>query len=157
MVQWITMHIPVFGNVIIYNEVTMFTKTFASLLKHNVFITESMEILTKITNNEIYKMIILDTISNLAHGDKLSMAFQNHWAFPIPAYEMLVTGEKTGELPEMMGTVSAYYQELHKNSVTRIKTFVEPIVIIFLTGVVGAIILSIVLPMFNLYQQVQNM
>ncbi|MDD3187057.1 MAG: type II secretion system F family protein [Bacilli bacterium] len=156
IVQWLLMHMPVFGNVIIYNEVTMFTKTFASLLKHNVFITESMEILTKVTNNEIYKMIILDTISNLAHGDKLSMSFKGHWAFPMPAYEMLVTGEKTGQLPEMMAKVSSYYQELHKNSVTRIKTFVEPILIIFLTVIVGGIVLAIIIPMFNLYQSVQG-
>ena len=56
--QWIAMHIPVFSNVIIYNEVTTFTKTFASLLKYNVFITDSMEILMKVTNNEIYKQLI---------------------------------------------------------------------------------------------------
>lgn len=155
IIQWFLMHLPVFGNVIIYNEVTMFTKTFASLLKHNVFITDSMEILTKVTNNEIYKMLILDTVSNLAHGEKLSLAFQNHWAFPIPAYEMLVTGEKTGQLPEMMAKVSEYYQELHKNSVTRIKTFVEPILIVFLTVIVGVIILSIIVPMFSLYQSIQ--
>lgn len=156
IIQWILMHIPVIKNVIIYNEVTMFTKTFASLLKHNVFITDSMEILNKVTNNEIYKMIILDTISNLAHGDKLSLAFQNHWAFPLPAYEMLVTGEKTGQLPEMMQKVSDYYQELHKNSVTRIKTFIEPILIVFLTVIVGIIILAVIVPMFNLYQNVQG-
>lgn len=153
--QWLLMHTPVFGNVIIYNEVTMFTKTFASLLKHNVFITDSMEILTKVTNNEIYKMIILDTIANLAHGDRLSMAFKNHWAFPMPAYEMLVTGEKTGQLPEMMAKVSIYYQEMHKNSVTRIQTFIEPILIIFLTVIVGGIVLAIIVPMFSLYQSVQ--
>ena len=156
IMQWILMHLPFFGNVIIYNEVTMFTKTFASLLKHNVFITDSMEILNKVTNNEIYKMLILDTVSNLAHGEKLSLAFQNHWAFPIPAYEMLVTGEKTGQLPEMMQKVSEYYQELHKNAVTRIKTFVEPILIVFLTLIVGVIVLAIVIPMFSLYQSVQN-
>ena len=154
--QWFLMHLPVFGNVIIYNEVTMFTKTFASLLKHNVFITDSMEILNKVTNNEIYKMLILDTVSNLAHGEKLSLAFQNHWAFPIPAYEMLVTGEKTGQLPEMMQKVSEYYQELHKNAVTRIKTFVEPVLIIFLTVIVGIIVLSIVIPMFSLYNSIQQ-
>lgn len=154
IIQWLLMHTPVFGNVIIFNEVTMFTKTFSSLLKHNVFITDSMEILTKVTNNEIYKMIILDTISNLAHGDKLSMAFKNHWAFPIPAYEMLVTGEKTGQLPEMMAKVSEYYQELHRNAVTRIKTFIEPILIIFLTVIVGGIVLAIIVPMFSLYESV---
>ncbi len=156
VVQWVTMHIPIFGDTIIYNEVTMFTKTFSSLLAHNVFITDSMEILNKITNNEIYKMIILDTITNLAKGDKISTAFANHWAFPIPAYEMLVTGEKTGELSEMMGKVATYYQQLHTESVTRIKTFIEPILTIFLTVIVGIIILAIVIPMFGMYSTIQN-
>lgn len=154
--QWVMMHIPVIKNVIIYNEVTNFTKTFASLLSHNVYITDSMEILTKITNNEIYKMLILDTITNLAKGEKISTSFKDHWAFPIPAYEMLVTGEQTGQLPEMMAKVSDYYQTLHQNSVTRIKTFVEPILIIFLTVVVGIIVLSIIIPMFGMYQTVQG-
>lgn len=156
IMQSMMMHTPVIGNVIIYNEVTMFTKTFSSLLKHNVFITDSMEILNRITNNEIYKMLVMDTISNLAKGEKISTAFKGHWAFPIPAYEMLVTGEKTGQLAEMMEKVASYYQEQHKNSVTRIKTFVEPILIIFLTAVVGAIILSIIIPMFNMYETIQS-
>ena len=150
-VQWVLMHMPVIGNVIIYNEVTMFTKTFASLLAHNVFITDSMEILNKMTNNEIYKMLILDTITNLAKGERISLAFKDHWAFPVPAYEMITTGERTGQLAEMMEKVSAYYQELHRNAVTRIKTFVEPIMILFLTFVVGGIVLSIVIPMFDFY------
>ena len=154
-IQWIVMHIPVVGNVVIYNEVTLFTKTFASLLAHNVFITDSMEILNKITNNEIYKMLILDTIVNLAKGEKISLAFKDHWAFPLPAYEMITTGERTGQLPEMMAKVSAFYQELHRNSAARIKTFIEPILILFLTFVVGGTVLSIVIPMFNIYQVVQ--
>ena len=157
MCQWIMMHVPVIKNTIIYNEVTMFTKTFSSLLAHNVPITDCMEILNKITNNEIYKMLILDTIANLARGGKISDAFKDHWAFPVPAYEMIVTGEMTGELSEMMGKVSLYYQDLHKNSVTRIKTFVEPALTIFLTFGVGVILLSIIIPMFTMYSAVQEM
>lgn len=154
--QWIFMHTPVIKDVIIYNEVTTFTKTFASLLSHNVYITDSMEILTKITNNEIYKMLILDTITNLAKGEKISTSFKDHWAFPLPAYEMLVTGEQTGQLPEMMAKVADYYQDLHANTVTRIKTFVEPILIVFLTVIVGIIVMSIIIPMFGMYQTVQD-
>lgn len=157
MMQWIAMHIPVFGNVIIYNEVTMFTKTFSSLLAHNVFITDSMEVLNKITNNEIYKMLILDTITNLAKGEKISEAFKNHWAFPIPAYEMIVTGEKTGQLAEMMAKVASYYQDQHANAVTRIKAFLEPVLIISLTVVVGFIVLAVVIPMFNMYNSIQGL
>lgn len=156
IVQWCVMHIPVIGDTVIYNEVTTFTKTFSSLLSHSVFITDSMDILNKITNNEIYKMIILDTITNLAKGDKISAAFKDHWAFPLPAYEMLVTGETTGELPEMMQKVSTYYQMLHKDSVTRIKTFIEPVLTVFLTVIVGAIILAIIIPMFGMYNSIQS-
>ena len=92
-IQKILMHLPVFGNIIIYNEIANFTKTFASLLNHGVFITDSMEILYKITNNEIYKRIIHKTLDNLGKGESVSKAFKGEWAVPIVAYEMIVTGE----------------------------------------------------------------
>ena len=157
MNQWILMHIPVMKDVIIYNEVTMFSKTFASLLSHNVYITDSMDILNRVTNNEFFKMMILDTVANLARGEKISTAFKDQWAFPIPAYEMIVTGEKTGQLAEMMQRVSTYYQGLHKSIVSRMKALVEPILIVFLTFAVGVILLAIIVPMFNMYQQVQSL
>ena len=152
--QWVLMHTPVVSNIIIYNEVAMFSKTFSSLLSHNVFITDSMKVLRKITSNEIYKSLIFDTVNNLDAGEKVSTAFKDHWAFPAPAYEMIVTGEKTGQLAEMMNKVSAYYQSEHKNSVTRIKALMEPIIIVFLTVVVGMIVLAIVIPMFSMYDAV---
>jgi len=102
-------------------------------------------------------MMILDTVANLARGDKISTAFKDQWSFPIPAYEMIVTGEKTGQLAEMMQRVSIYYQSLHKNTVARIKALVEPILIIFLTFAVGVILLAVIIPMFSMYQQVSNM
>ena len=155
-IQWIGMKIPVISNVIIFNEVTMFTKTFSSLLANNVFITDSMEILNKITNNEIYREMINGAMNNVAKGGKISTAFKDQWAFPVPAYEMIVTGEDTGQLAEMMGKVANYYQDLHKNSVARIKAFVEPLLIIMLTVMVGVIVLSIVVPMFNMYTAIQQ-
>lgn len=157
IVQMAIMRMPVFGNTIIYSEVTTFTKTLGSLLSHNVPIIDCMDILNKITNNEIYKMLILDVITNLARGGKISESFEGQWAFPIPAYEMIVTGEKTGELAEMMSKVSLYYQDLQKNAVARIKTFVEPALTVCLAAATGIIVLSIVIPMFNMYNAVSEM
>jgi type IV pilus assembly protein PilC len=110
-----------------------------------------MEVLSKITSNEVYKMLIFDTITNLARGEPISNSFKNHWAFPIVAYEMLLTGEKTGQLGDMMNKVADYYQNQHKTSVNQIKTFIEPIMIVFLTVIVGAILLSVIMPMFSMY------
>ncbi len=154
-VQKILMHLPVFGNIIIYNEVANFTKTFASLLNHGVFITDSMEILSKITNNEVYKSIIAKTLNNLGKGDSISSAFKGEWAIPIVAYEMLVTGEKTGQLGLMMEKVADHFQELHKTMINQMKSLLEPLMIIVLAVIVGIILLSIVVPMFDIYGKIQ--
>ena len=152
-VQTFMMHMPVFGNVIIYNEVSTLTRTFASLLNHSVFITDSMEILSKLSNNEIYKEIINRTLITLSKGGKISDSFKGEWAFPVVAYEMLVTGESTGQLALMMEKVAEHYQNLHTNTVTTMKSLIEPIIICFLAVAVGFIIMSIILPMFDLYGQ----
>ena len=148
------MHIPLFSKIIIYNEMTIFTKTFSSLLKNNVFITESMEILTKITNNEIYRDIMINTINNIALGEKISTSFKDNWAIPDVAYYMIVTGESTGELAEMMSKVSVYYQEEQKNIINALKSLIEPFMIIFLAVVVGGVVLSVLIPMFSLYGEI---
>lgn len=153
-VQWIAMHIPVIRDVLIDNEVVMFTKTFSSLVKHDVFITDSIEMLGKITNNEIFKDIIKEAVTNLSAGAGLSLAFENKWAFPRIAYEMLVTGERTGRLGPMMENVASYYEEEQKNLIQRLKSLIEPVMIIILAFIIGVILLAIFVPMFSIYNNV---
>ena len=99
--------------------------------------------------------MILDTVANLARGDKISAAFKDQWAFPVPAYEMIVTGETTGQLGNMMEKVASHFQMLHKNVIDQMKSLIEPILICFLALVVGVILISIIQPMFSIYSQVQ--
>ena len=153
-VQWTLMHIPVVKNIIIYKEIIMFTKTFASLINYDVFITDSMEILGKITTNEIYKLLIRDAVVNLSNGNGVSQAFKDHWAFPPIAYEMLLTGERTGRLGVMMEKVSTYYNSEQKNLVAQLKSLIEPVMIIFLAVVVGVVLLAVIVPMFSMYEQI---
>ena len=153
-VQEILMHMPIIGNVMIYNEVTVFSKTFANLINHNVFITDSMAILNKITDNEVYKRLIIKTTKNLSKGEPISKAFKDQWAFPNIAYQMLITGEKTGRLGPMMERVSNYYQEQHRNIINQMKSLIEPVLIVFLAVVVGGILLAVIIPMFGMYGEI---
>lgn len=152
--QTIFMKLPIVGNVIIYKEVAMFTKTFASLLNHNVFITDSMAILSTVSTNEVFIEIIDDSLDYLAKGAKISDSFKGKWAFPIVAYEMLVTGENTGRLPMMMDYVAKYYEDLYSNYIKRLNTFIEPVMIVFLAIIVGTVVLAVVIPMFSFYSQI---
>ena len=154
-VQVILMHLPVANKVIIYNEVYNFTKTFASLLNHGVFIVDSMAILSKITKNEVYKRLINRTLINLNKGIPVSEAFKGSWAFPVAAYEMIVTGENTGQLGVMMDKVADYYQVLHKNLIKQMQSLLEPIMIGFLAFIVGTILLAVVMAMFDIYSKIR--
>ena len=153
-VQYVILHIPVVKDIVKYNQLVTFTSTFSALIKHDVFITDSMDILSKITENEIYKEIINSAIANLSKGNGVSVAFKGHWAFPDTAYEMLYTGEKTGKLGEMMEHVSTFYQEEQTNIITRLKSLIEPVMIVMLAVLVGIILLAVVVPMFDIYSQI---
>ncbi len=153
-VQWTLMHLPVVKNIIIYKEVIMFTKTFASLINYDVFITDSMEILGKITDNEIFKMLIKNAVINLSNGESVSLAFKDNWAFPVIAYEMLVTGERTDRLGAMMAKVADYYNTEQKNLIAQLKSLIEPIMIVMLAFVVGIVLLAVIVPMFSIYSEI---
>ncbi len=153
-VQWLVMHIPVVSKMIINSEVIMFTKTFASLINYDVFITDSMEILGKITNNEVYKMLIRDAVTNLSNGNGVSIAFKGQWAFPDIAYQMLLTGERTGRMGPMMQSVCEYYESEQKTLTAQLKSLIEPLMIVFLAVMVGIVLLGTMLPMFDMYGKV---
>ena len=90
----------------------------------------------------------------MSAGAGLSPAFENKWAFPRVAYEMLVTGEKTGRLGVMMENVANYYEEEQKNLIQRLKSLIEPVMIIVLAFIVGVILLAIFIPMFSIYSDI---
>ncbi len=154
VMQYIYMHLPVVGNLIIYNEMTLFAKTFAVLNKNNILLTDSIDILSKITDNEFYKMIMYDTISNLLRGEKISLSFKDNWAVPPLAYYMITTGEGTGDLSSMLERVSDYYEREQRALANTLKTLVEPILMVVLAGIVGTVMISILGPMYNIGSEI---
>lgn len=150
-VQKIVMKIPIIGKIVIYNEIALFSKTFSSLSKAEVPLTDSLNVLCKITNNETYKELLTETINNLIKGNKMSETFKDNKYIPEVCYYMIVTGEETSELPTMLEKVSTFYEELRTTLLNTIKNFIEPVMIALLAFIVGGIILAVVIPMFGLY------
>ncbi len=155
-IQWILMHIPIIKNVLIYSEVAMFTRSFGTLFNSSVYMKEIMRLLDGITQNEIFRKIIAKTIYNIENGKTISIAFENHWAFPEIAHAMLRVGEATGQLGDMMLKVADYYENEQVVAISRVKTLIEPALISLLALIVGTIVISILLPMFSIYGQINT-
>ena len=153
-VQATLLRVPIVSRVLISKEINMFARTFASLQHNNVLIADSIDVLAKITENELYKQLMIDTINNLVGGNKMSDTFKENWIIPDIAYFMITTGESTGELAEMLDKVADYYRKEQKNAVNGIKTFIEPALIVFLAVAVGFILVAVLVPMFDMYSTV---
>lgn len=78
----------------------------------------------------------------------------DHWAFPFLVTQMLLVGEKTGSLEKMLHQVASFYEDDVNTSSDQFKSLLEPVLIIMLSIIVGAIVLAIVVPMFDLYNQI---
>ena len=80
-----------------------------------------------------------------------------HWAYPPLIPHMIAIGEQTGSLDAMLGKVADFYEKEVEASTDRLKALIEPLMIVLLAGLVGTIVLSILLPMFSLFTEIDNM
>ena len=79
---------------------------------------------------------------------------KNHWAFPPLVTQMISIGEETGALDAMLGKVADFYEKEVERSTDQLKSLIEPFMIVFLAGIVGTIVISIMVPMFEIFNQV---
>ncbi|MNW59633.1 Type II secretion system protein F [compost metagenome] len=97
---------------------------------------------------------IRQSSDSLRKGNPLSEPLKKAWVFPPLVTQMIAVGEETGSLDQMLGKVADFYEMDVDNTVDRLKSLIEPLLIVFLAGIVGVIVMAIILPMFTLYSNV---
>ncbi|WP_379135570.1 type II secretion system F family protein [Paenibacillus sp. sgz500958] len=143
--------IPVFGKLNQKGSIAQFTRTFASLYASSVPILQSLTIVEEVAGNKVIGRFISSAGDSLRKGNPLSEPLKKAWVFPPLVTQMIAIGEETGALDTMLSKVADFYEMDVENTVDRLKSLLEPLLIAFLAGVVGVIVASIMLPMFSLY------
>lgn len=143
--------IPVFGKLNQKGSIAQFTRTFASLYASSVPILQALSILEEVAGNKVIGGYIRSAADSLRQGKPLSEPLKKAWVFPPLVTQMIAIGEETGALDEMLSKVADFYEMDVENTVDRLKSLLEPLLIAFLAGVVGVIVAAIMLPMFSLY------
>ncbi|MFS0749001.1 type II secretion system F family protein [Oceanobacillus sp. 1P07AA] len=147
------MRIPLTGKLVQQGALVRLTKTMSTLVNSAVPMIEAVDITSKIVQNRVMEEILNDSKNALTNGDSLAKPMKNHWAFPKLVIQMIEIGEKTGSLDQMLHRAALFYEQEVDQLSTRIKTLIEPFMIVFLTVFVGGVIVAIVLPMFNMFEQ----
>ncbi len=96
----------------------------------------------------------VNVMIRLERGQSMTGPMKKHWAFPPLVTQMIAIGEETGSLDAMLGKVADFYEQEVERSTDSIKSLIEPLMIVFLAGIVGTIVTSIMVPMFEIFNQV---
>ncbi|MFC0014194.1 MULTISPECIES: type II secretion system F family protein [Allobacillus] len=146
--------LPVIGSILVKSNLASIARSMSSLLGNSVPIIQAMELTENTTSNRIFKKALVRTRHSLIQGGSFAEPLKKHWAFPYMFTEMIAVGERTGSLPEMLKQVASFYEEDLETANEQLKSLLEPLLIITLSVVVGTIILSIIMPMFELFNQI---
>lgn len=150
-IDYAKLKVPVFGKLNQKGSIAQFTRTFSSLYASSVPILQSLAIVEEVAGNKVVGRYIRSAGDSLRQGKPLSEPLKKAWVFPPLVTQMIAIGEETGALDTMLSKVADFYEMDVENTVDRLKSLLEPLLIAFLAGIVGVIVAAIMLPMFSLY------
>jgi type IV pilus assembly protein PilC len=142
--------IPLLGELILKSSLSKIALVLNSLESAGVSLVEALDIASNSINNIVLQNIVADVRRDVFSGNNLSESFEKHEKIPGVFYGMLRVGEKTGNIEHMLESVSDYYNEEVEETVKRVMSLLEPIMIVFLGIVIGFIIVAMYMPMFNM-------
>ena len=151
------LRLPIFGDIMKKSVLATMTRTLSSLFASSVPILQAMSMTEKIVENEVISRVIAKSRESLERGGSLTEPMNGHWAFPPLIPHMIAIGEQTGSLDAMLAKVADFYEKEVEAATDRLKALIEPIMIVLLAGLVGTIVLAIMMPMFEMFNNIDGM
>jgi type IV pilus assembly protein PilC len=149
------LQIPVFKSLLKMIYLSRFADNLSTLISGGIPITQSLEITGNIVGNVVYKEVILKTRDGVRRGQTISSILYNYPdIFPPMFTQMILVGEQTGSLDKSLLTLVSFYQKESESAIDGMLVLIEPVLIIFLGVIVGGIVASVMMPM---YQSLGNM
>jgi len=146
--------LPLAGELVRKLAVARFARTLGSLLENGVSMLPALEIVRNIVENSLISKAIESAGRDVGKGQGLSQALTNSNIFPGLALQMIQVGEQSGELERMLNKIADVYENDVTSSVMSLTALLEPVMILFMGAIVGFIVLSICLPIFEMNQLV---
>ena len=146
----LVLRLPIVGDIFRKTAVARFTRTLSTLVSSGVPILDSLSITGKTAGNKVIENAVLVARQSISEGKTLADPLISSQVFPPMACQMVQVGETTGALDTMLSKIADFYDDEVDTAASNLTTLVEPVVILFLGVVIGGIIVSMYLPIFQL-------
>ena len=149
----VSFKIPILGNLRKQTELAELTRTLSLLVSAGLPILDSLSIVGEAVENVLYREAIASASKQVERGINLSVPLKRDTNFPPILSQMISVGEETGKLDEVLGKVSQFFESEAETTVKNLTVTLEPIIMIVLGVVVGALVVSVILPIYKLKAQ----
>jgi len=141
---------PVFGPLMRKVAISKFTRTLSTMMNSGVPILDGLEIVSKTAGNKVVEKALMETRKNIREGKTIAEPLQETKVFPPMVVQMIAVGEATGALDSMLSKIADFYEDEVDAAVSAMTSLLEPIMMVFLGGVVGGMIVAMYLPIFQI-------
>jgi type IV pilus assembly protein PilC len=156
--QWdaLRLRIPFkIGDIVQKISIARWARTFSALTAAGVPLLEALDITGRSAGNEVVARVMNDVIDSVKRGGTISEPLKESSVFPTMVSHMVAVGESTGELDWMLAKIADFYEERVAAAVKALTSIIEPVMIVFIGGMVGFIVIAMYLPLFKVYNEVQ--
>ncbi|NNG47872.1 MAG: type II secretion system F family protein [Deltaproteobacteria bacterium] len=144
------LRVPIFGDLLRKIAVARFSRTLGTMVSSGVPILESMDIVAKSAGNKIIEEAIVRARASISEGKTIAEPLADSKVFPVMVTQMVSVGEATGALDTMLNKIADFYDDEVDAAVGALTSLLEPILMIFLGGVIGGLVIAMYLPIFKL-------
>lgn len=146
----VLLKIPAFGSFAKKVYLTYFAESMSTLISSGLDIVKALEVTENIVGNTVYKRIVGETKKDVKEGKDISESLQKHPTFfPSLVTQMIVVGERTGEMEKILNSIVKFYRDEVERTMESYIKIAEPALIIMLGIVVGGLVMSVLLPIYN--------
>ncbi len=149
-IDTLALKLPVFGPIFLKIAMSIFTRTMSTLNRSGLSIIKNLEICADVVDNVVIGNVISDLKESVKQGESISVTMKKSKYFTPMVIQMMSAGEESGELDNMLEKVSEYYDMEVDYSIANISSLIEPILLVFLGGMVLFLMLAIFLPMWDM-------
>jgi len=142
--------LPVFGNLLKKTAVARFTRTLGTMISSGVPILDALEIVAKTAGNMVIEEIIYEVRGSIAEGQTIAEPLSENDIFPGMVIQMIAVGEATGALDSMLEKIADFYDEEVDAAVAALTSMLEPLLMLFLGGSIGGLVIAMYLPIFGM-------
>ncbi len=142
--------LPIFGDLLKKTAVARFTRTLGTMISSGVPILDALEIVAKTAGNVVIEEIIYEVRGSIAEGQTIAEPLSENDIFPGMVIQMIAVGEATGALDSMLEKIADFYDEEVDAAVAALTSMLEPLLMLFLGGSIGGLVIAMYLPIFGM-------